>query len=218
MRVLLMKVGLIHIILAFVMLVSNAIAQEPSHFEVTLIQKAPFRIELNQKSDIIGYVEKGEKGIALSQSSLHYQIQTKSGAIGWVEYQYLKESKNLVIDHHEKKPVAFFKNLDLKRKIVTGVDKIRDLEIGEKVTYLEGFESKGFVKIKDKNGVIGYTYWQYARLEMESVVPDFEQLDYSYLLESQVVEFIDKPFQKLVEELGTPSAQLIQKNGDGILF
>jgi len=197
--------------------ITRVIAAEKSPIILAVSQKAPIHIHLNLKSEQIGFVQKGSKVEALFQTGLTYQIKTQDGNIGWVGYENFEETKELVIEPFEDNEVVLYKNLNLERARPDG--KIRALDAGEKVQYLEGFELKGFVKVRDKNGVIGYTIWQRARPSIEDEIPRYKQLDFVVLLKSQIQEqVINKPLENLESLVGQADARMLDKNGNGFLF
>lgn len=195
----------------------NLIAVPAQHFELTISQNAPLRIDLSLDSEQIGTLEKGTKVEALAETGLTYQVLTDNGNIGWVAYEYFEESKQLVIEPINEKPVGFYESLNERRWV--GQDKIRDLSEGEIVTYLEGMELKGFVKVRDSSGKIGYTTWQRARPALEDSVPDYEQTDYLVLLKSQIEEeVLNSEVAVLTNLARLPDSKIIDVNGDGFLF
>lgn len=192
----------------------DVIAQNP---ELTIVKEAPLRMHLSMDSEQIGTLSKGTKAKALAQTGLTYMVELENGNVGWVPYEYFEESKQLVIDHYKDEPVPLFKSLNERRW--TGKEKIRDFKEGEMVTYLEGLEPKGFVKVRDSEGAVGYTYWHYARPAMENEVPKYEQLDYLVLLKSQVEEqVLDQNVEVLENMVGKADAKMVNQDGDGFLF
>ena len=161
-------------------LITRVSAAEKSPIRLTISQSAPIHLHSTLKSEQIGYVQKGAKVEALYQTGLTYQIKTEDGNIGWVGYENFGETKELVIEPFEDNEVVLYKTLNVKK--ARPGEKIRVLEKGEKVHYLEGFELKGFVKVRDKNGVFGITSWHRTRPSIEDVIPEYEQLDYIIVL------------------------------------
>ncbi len=187
------------------------------HHTLTLSEKAPLLLELNLESEEIGSLEKGTVVEALACTGLTYQIKTADGKIGWVPYEYFEESKELVIEPFNDTPVGFYKRLNEHRWV--GEEKIRDFQAGEIVTYLEGFEEKGFLKVRDQSGEIGFTTWQRARPALEDLITEYEQLDYLVVLESKIEnEVINQPLETLIALAREPHSQIIDAQGNGFMF
>lgn len=194
----------------------NIFTAAAQHPELTIVENAPLRIHLGVESEQIGTLEKGTKVKPLAQTGLTYKVETKNGNVGWVAYEYFDEAKELVIKSF-KKPVPFFESLNERRW--RGSEKIRDFDDGEIVTYLEGLEPKGFVKVRDSSGRVGYTYWQRARPALDDIVPEYEQLDYLVLLQQQVEEeVLNNNIEVLSDLVGPPDARFIDQSGDGFIF
>ena len=197
--------------------ITRVTAAENSPILLTLSQRAPIHIHLNLKSEEIGFVQKGEKVEALFQTGLTYQIKSKDGNIGWVGYENFEEAKELVIEPFEDNEVVLYKTLNVNN--ARAGEKIRVLQKGEKVRYLEGFELKGFVKVRDKNGVIGYTSWHRARPSIEDVIPKYEQLNFVVVLKSQIQDqILNNPIENLETFVGQADARMMDRNENGFLF
>lgn len=184
---------------------------------LTLTDTAPLHLNLDLNSEKIGILEKGTIVEALSETGLSYQIKAPNGDVGWIPYQYFEESRELIIEYFNDKPVPLFKSLNERRWV--GTETIRDLEDREHVTFLEGNELKGFVKIRDQSGVVGFTYWQRARPAIEDSIPKYEQLNYVVILQSQIeAKVLQQPLSELISIVGDPDAQIIDAQGSGFAF
>ena len=204
------------ILLTFVLANLTVFAQQT---ELTISKDAPMRIHLGLESKQIGTLKKGTLVEGLAQTGLTYQVRTKNGNVGWVEYDYFQESKELVIEPFGDREVSFFKSLHEGNILTSGQDKIRDFEAGEVVTYLEGLELKGFIKVKDASGEIGYVDWHRARPHIEDLVPDFEQLDFVVILQSDFEQnYLNGSLDSFVEYVGPPDSKILDENGNGFCF